>query len=61
MSVTIKETAKEAEARKMENCIACGNTKSNGALTCWNCFKYVPKPLKYWTGSFESWLTDSKI
>lgn len=57
--MTIEMTPKEREARSMETCIACGNQKSLGALVCWDCFKYVSQPLKTWTGSFESWLTDS--
>lgn len=57
----ISMTPKEKEAREMENCIACGSLKSAGAIVCWSCFKYVPEPLKYWPGSFESWLTDSNL
>lgn len=57
--VTIEMSQKECEARNMKNCIACGNTKSVGAMVCWDCFKYVPQPLKTWNGSFESWLIDS--
>lgn len=61
MNMQIVETQKEKEAREMATCIACGNAKSEGALVCWNCFKYVPQPLKYWNGSFESWLTSSNL
>lgn len=45
----------EQEARLEENCIACGNHKTKGALVCWDCFKYSPVPLKYFSGSFEEW------
>lgn len=57
--MNINMTTKEKEAREMETCIACGNSKSAGALVCWDCFKYVPQPLKTWNGSFETWLTES--
>jgi hypothetical protein len=45
----------EDEARQEENCIGCGNHKSNNALVCWDCFKYSPVPLKYFNGTFENW------
>ena len=49
----------ETEARKMTTCPACGESKSEGSVVCWHCFKeHATEPLKYSKLSTNEWLDE---
>lgn len=49
----------EKDTKLLDTCPACNDPKPIGLAVCWVCFKYTTrfKPLKYYKGSFENWLT----
>ena len=55
--MTIK---KEEEIREAKKCIGCDKEKQKGCIVCWNCFKYIDNPFKYFKGSLSEWLETIK-
>lgn len=48
----------EEQARQLRYCPNCGKPKKVGMVVCWECFKHIDIPLKYYEGSFEEWLME---
>ncbi len=54
--VPIFSTQSEYDARCSNSCPNCNQAKEQGSLVCWDCFKRIENPLKYFAGTFEKWL-----
>lgn len=50
----------EYDARVSRVCV-CGNAKEINSLVCWDCFKRVPNPLKYFDGTYEQWVAQRQV